>query len=264
MPSAPTQTTGASTANASTPIRFLGVSKSFDSQHVLRGVDLSLRAGACTVIIGESGAGKSVILKHMVGLLRPDSGQVWFKDQRIDDMPDRRLVAVRRQFGFLFQMGALFDSLSVEQNVAFPLREHTRLGRAEIARRVKEKLDLVGLDGTQQKKPAELSGGQKKRVALARAIALDPQIILYDEPTTGLDPIRADIINQLIRKLQAQLGVTSVVVTHDMDSVRTVGDRVIMLYDGRFIFDGTPAALEASDDPRVSNFVRGTAPQGAQ
>lgn len=245
-------------------IAFRRVSKSFGTLQVLRGVDLSLRSGASTVIIGESGAGKSVILKHMVGLLRPDDGEVWFEDQRIDQLSDRELVSVRRRFGFLFQLGALFDSLTVAENVAFPLKEHTRLDKNEIEKRVAQKLELVGLNGTQPKKPAQLSGGQRKRVALARAIALDPQIILYDEPTTGLDPIRADIINQLIRKLQVQLGVTSVVVTHDMESVRKVGDRVIMLYEGKFIFDGTPQQLETADDPRVSNFVRGHAPMDAQ
>lgn len=241
-------------------VTFRKVSKAFGPLKVLRGVDLSLRKGESTVIIGESGAGKSVILKHMVGLLRPDDGEVLIEGQRIDNLPDRELVTVRRKFGFLFQMGALFDSLTVAQNVGFPLREHSRLSDKEIDERVKDKLELVGLDGIQSKKPGQLSGGQKKRVALARAIALDPSVILYDEPTTGLDPIRADTINQLIRKLQRKLGVTSVVVTHDMESVRKAGDRVIMLHKGEFIYDGPPDAMESCDDERVSDFVRGHAP----
>ncbi len=235
------------------------VSKSFGDLHVLRNVDLRLEPGKTTVIIGASGAGKSVVLKHIVRLLRPDRGEVHFHGERIDNLPERDLVERRKRFGFLFQMGALFDSLSVGENIAFPLREHTRKPNDEVERIVREKLAMVGLDGIQQQKPIELSGGQKKRVALARAIALDPEIILYDEPTTGLDPIRSDVINELIRKLQRELGVTSIVVTHDMTSVRRVGDRVIMLDRGDFIFDGTPDELDASDDPRIRDFVEGRA-----
>lgn len=224
---------------------------------VLDGINLDLREGQCTVIIGESGSGKSVILKHIVRLLTPDAGEVWFGDERIDTVAERELVNIRRRFGFLFQLSALFDSMSVADNVAFPLREHTRKSRAEIEKVVREKLGMVGLDGIQSKWPAELSGGQKKRVALARAIALDPEIILYDEPTTGLDPPRSDEINELIRKLQRSLKVTSVVVTHDMPSARKVGDRVVMLYRGKFIFDGTPEEIARAVDPRVRCFVEG-------
>ena len=177
-------------------------------------------------------------------MLAPDRGEVYYRGRRIDNLPERELVEIRTRFGFLFQMGALFDSLTVAENVAFPIVEHTRKTPREIERIVADKLAMVGLDGLQSKKPAQLSGGQRKRVALARAIALDPEVILYDEPTTGLDPIRADVINELIRKLQRELGGTSIVVTHDMASVRKVGDRVVMLHKGEFIFDGAPRELE--------------------
>ena len=240
-------------------IEFRGLSKSFGRLQVLRQVDLMLFPGKTTAIIGESGAGKSVILKHIVRLLRPDSGEVYFRGRRIDDLPERELVEIRTRFGFLFQMGALFDSLTVAENVAFPIVEHTRRRPDDIRQTVARKLAMVGLDGEQEKKPAQLSGGQRKRVALARAIALDPEIILYDEPTTGLDPIRADVINELIRKLQQELGGTSIVVTHDLASVRKVAGRVIMLHEGDFIFDGTPQELDVSDDPRVRRFVKGQA-----
>jgi phospholipid/cholesterol/gamma-HCH transport system ATP-binding protein len=225
----------------------------------LQGVGVELRAGETTVIIGESGAGKSVILKHIVGLLRPDRGAVYFHDRRIDTMSERHLAELRTRFGFLFQMGALFDSLSVRDNVAFALEEHGRYSRREVDQLVAAKLRMVGLDGLQEKRPAQLSGGQKKRVALARAIALGPEVVLYDEPTTGLDPVRADVINELIIKLKDELGVTGVVVTHDMASARKVGDRIIMLHEGRFIFDGGPDALVASGDDRVRRFVEGRA-----
>ncbi|MGB2985589.1 MAG: ATP-binding cassette domain-containing protein, partial [Phycisphaerae bacterium] len=174
-----------------------------------------------------------------------------------DNMPERELAAIRPRFGFLFQLSALFDSMTVGQNVAFPIREHTRRSRGEIDEIVKQKLAMVGLDGIQDHWPSELSGGQKKRVALARAIALDPEIILYDEPTTGLDPPRADVINELIIKLQRELGVTSVVVTHDMASAGKVSDRILMLYEGGFIFDGSPEEIIRCEDPRVRCFVEG-------
>ncbi|MBU0717779.1 MAG: ABC transporter ATP-binding protein [Planctomycetes bacterium] len=238
-------------------IRLVGVHKSFDGIAVLKGLDLDLRAGETTVIIGESGSGKSVILKHIVRLLRPDRGEVYYRDRRIDCLSERDLVALRPRFGFLFQLGALFDSMTVEQNVSFPICEHTRQSAEDIREIVRQKLRMVGLDGIQAKWPGELSGGQKKRVALARAIALDPELILYDEPTTGLDPPRADEINELILKLTDELRVTSVVVTHDMASVRKVADRVLMLHDGKFIFDGTPEETMQTDDPRVRCFVEG-------
>ena len=242
-------------------VRLVDVHKTFDDVVVLDGVDLNLRVGEITVIIGESGSGKSVLLKHIVRLLKPDRGEVYYRDQRIDHLPERKLAALRPRFGFLFQLSALFDSMTVEQNIAFPIVEHTKRSRAAIRETVRQRLAMVGLDGLQPKWPAELSGGQKKRVALARAIALDPELILYDEPTTGLDPPRADEINELILKLKRELEVTSVVVTHDMASVRKVADRILMLYEGKFVFDGTPEAIEESNDPRVRCFIEGRCPE---
>jgi len=244
-------------ANGEPIIRLADVHKRFGPQVVLDGIDLALREGETTVIIGESGAGKSVILKHVVRLLKPDRGEVYYRNRRIDTMSERELAGLRPRFGFLFQLGALFDSLSVGENIAFPLREHTRHSRAEIERIVSRKLAMVGLDGIQGQWPNELSGGQRKRVALARAIAVDPELILYDEPTTGLDPPRADEINELILKLKQELKVTSVVVTHDMASARKVADRILMIYQGKFIFDGTPESIMATEDARVRCFVEG-------
>lgn len=243
--------------NGDAVIRLVGVHKQFDDLVVLNGIDLALRPGKTTVIIGESGVGKSVILKHMVRLLRPDRGEVYFRERRIDKLPERELVKLRPRIGFLFQLGALFDSMTVEANIAFPIFQHTRLRRREIERIVSTKLAMVGLDGLQGHWPAELSGGQRKRVALARAIALDPEVVLYDEPTTGLDPPRADVINELILKLERELRVTSVVVTHDMASANKVADRILMLHRGEFIFDGAPKDILGCDDPRVRCFVEG-------
>jgi phospholipid/cholesterol/gamma-HCH transport system ATP-binding protein len=233
--------------------------KRFGRLVVLNDVSLSIEAGQSLVIIGASGSGKSVMLKHIVGLLTPEKGEVWFKQQRIDTLPERQLMQIRRHFGFLFQMGALFDSLTVYDNIAFPLVEHTHKPPDEIRQIVAEKLQMVGLPDVGKKMPAELSGGQRKRVALARAIALDPEVILYDEPTTGLDPIRSDVINELIIKLQKQLKVTSIVVTHDMASAFKVGDRIVMLFEGKLIFDGTPQQVQESQDERVKRFVQGEA-----
>jgi phospholipid/cholesterol/gamma-HCH transport system ATP-binding protein len=238
-------------------VRLVELHKRFGALVVLDGLSVTLHRGETTVIIGESGSGKSVILKHIVRLLKPDRGEVYFHDLRIDNLAERRLTEVRPKFGFLFQMGALFDSMTVADNVGFPVREHTRRNRGEIREIVRQKLAMVGLDGIQGQWPADLSGGQRKRVALARAIALDPEVILYDEPTTGLDPPRADEINELIIKLKRELKVTSVVVTHDMASARKVADRILMLYEGKFIFDGTPQSIEQTNDPRVRCFVEG-------
>ncbi len=235
------------------------VHKRFGRLVVLNGVSLNIEEGQSLVIIGASGTGKSVMLKHIVGLLRPDHGEVWFDGKRIDDLRERDLVEVRMQFGFLFQMGALFDSINVEENVGFPLTEHTQKTAEEISELVGQKLKMVGLNDTRKKMPGELSGGQKKRVALARAIALDPRVILYDEPTTGLDPIRSDVINELILKLQRELKVTSIIVTHDMQSAFKVGDRIVMMHEGKIAFDGTPDEIRASEDPIVSRFVVGEA-----
>jgi phospholipid/cholesterol/gamma-HCH transport system ATP-binding protein len=240
-------------------VKLRNLHKRFGRLVVLNGVSLDIEAGHALVIIGASGSGKSVLLKHIVCLLRPDKGEVWFKDQRIDELPERQIMPIRRHFGFLFQMGALFDSANVYDNIAFPLIEHTQKSPEEIREIVKEKLALVGLPDIGKKMPGELSGGQRKRVALARAIALDPEVILYDEPTTGLDPIRADVINELIIKLQKQLRVTSVIVTHDMASAFKVADRIVMLHEGKLIFDGTPEQVQSTDNDIVKRFVQGEA-----
>ena len=240
----------------------IGVHKAFGSLVVLAGIDLEISRGKTTVVIGPSGCGKSVLLKHVVGLLKPDSGEVWFRHHCISSLPESALVRVRRRMGFLFQGGALFDSMTVQENVCFPLAEHhvgTDESRIDRSRQV---LDLVGLNGLQGRYPEELSGGQKKRVALARAIALEPELILYDEPTTGLDPVRADLINELILKLQSALGTTAIVVTHDMASARKVGDRIVMLHEGKLIVDASPEELENVDDDVVQRFVQGRASPG--
>lgn len=233
--------------------------KRFGGKEVLRQIDLDVERGTTIVILGESGCGKSVLLKCITGLLEPDCGKVLYRGRDIAALSERERTEVRRHMGMLFQGSALFDSLTVAENVAFPIREHRRLPPGEVERIVAEKLELVGLPGTQAMMPAELSGGMKKRVALARAIAMDPEIVLYDEPTTGLDPIMADQINDLIVKTQRTLNVTSFVVTHDMDSATKVADRIVMLYQGRFVFDGTPEEILASRDGVVRSFVRGDA-----
>lgn len=240
-------------------IELRNVSKRFDPLVVLNQLSLEIEEGESLVIIGASGSGKSVMLKLIVGLLEPDEGEIIFDGHRIHGLSERQLVPIRIQFGFLFQMGALFDSMTVEENIAFPLIEHTSKSASEIDRLVDEKLALVALQNVRRQMPAQLSGGQRKRVALARAIALDPRVILYDEPTTGLDPIRADVINELILKLQRELKVTSVVVTHDMHSAFKVADRIVMLYEGKIIFSGTPAQIHHSDNPVVRRFVLGEA-----
>jgi phospholipid/cholesterol/gamma-HCH transport system ATP-binding protein len=240
-------------------IRLENVHKRFGQLMVFDGLNLAVRAHECLVVIGPSGTGKSVLLKHIVGLLRPDSGAVYFRDQRVDQLSERQLEPIRKHFGFLFQMGALFDSMSVGDNIAFPLREQCKQSRQDIQDVVRQKLAMVGLEETINKMPADLSGGQKKRVALARAIALDPDVVLYDEPTTGLDPIRADVINELILKLNDELKVTSIVVTHDMASAFKVADRLVMLLDGHCIAEGTVEQIKTSQDERVRRFIQGRA-----
>jgi phospholipid/cholesterol/gamma-HCH transport system ATP-binding protein len=235
------------------------VSKAFGPLVVLNELDLSIQAGQSLVVIGASGTGKSVLLKHIVGLLKPDGGEIWFDGNRVDLMPERDLMDLRQRFGFLFQMGALFDSLNVCDNIAFPLVEHTKKSPGDIKEIVAQKLEMVGLPHFEKKMPAQLSGGQRKRVALARAIALDPQVILYDEPTTGLDPVRADVINQLIIKLKNELKVTSITVTHDMASAFKIADRIVMLHEGKIIFDGTPEEIQKTDNALVHQFVVGEA-----
>ena len=240
-------------------IEFRSVSKRFGSVVVLDNLDLALAGGQTTVVIGESGTGKSVLLKHIVGLLRPDSGKIFFHGKRIDDQSEAGLVEVRKRFGVLFQQGALFDSMTIEKNVAFPIIQHSEKPPADLDETVKQKLTMVGLEGLHDRYPGEISGGQKKRVALARAIALNPEIVLYDEPTTGLDPVRADVINELILKLKRELDVTGVVVTHDMTSAYKVADRIVMLHHGKIIADEKPAWYHKSKDPRVRRFVDGHA-----
>jgi phospholipid/cholesterol/gamma-HCH transport system ATP-binding protein len=250
---------GAGCPVADAQICLVDLHKSFGSLVVFNGLNLTIREHECLVVLGPSGTGKSVLLKHIVGLLRPDSGEVWFHDQRVDLLDERGLEPIRRQFGVLFQGGALFDSMTVYENIAFPLREHGDFQEPEIRDRVAQKLAMVGLDGTQEKMPAELSGGMRKRVALARAIALNPEVVLYDEPTTGLDPIRSDIINELILKLNDEMRVTSVVVTHDMASAFKVADRLVMLSEGRVIAEGNAESFRQSTNEEVRRFVEGRA-----
>jgi phospholipid/cholesterol/gamma-HCH transport system ATP-binding protein len=233
--------------------------KSFGPQRVLDGVDLRVEKGESVVIIGRSGGGKSILLKHLIGLLRPDEGDVIIDGESIAPMNERQLLKVRRKFGMLFQGAALFDSLTVAENVAFVLRREGKLTEPEITKKVDQALDMVDLGGTQDKKPAELSGGMRKRVGLARAIVYEPEIVLFDEPTTGLDPIVADSIDQLIVRVREQLEVTAVAVTHDMRSARRIGQRILMLYHGRIHFTGTPDEVFQSKDPLVYRFVNGIA-----
>lgn len=231
--------------------------RSFGTHQVLGGVNLRIEPGESFVIIGRSGGGKSVILKHLIGLLKPDSGSVFIDGQEICAMNERELLKVRRRFGMLFQSAALFDSMNVEENVGFVLSRERGHTAGEVSRKVAEALEMVELSGTQHKKPSELSGDMRKRVGLARAIVYQPEIILYDEPTTGLDPIVADSIDRLIVRVREQLKVTSIVVTHDMRSVRMVGQRVAMLHQGTIYTTGTAAELFASTDPVVHRFVNG-------
>jgi len=240
-------------------IRLEEVTKTFNGQKVLDKVSLEVEPGLATVIIGPSGCGKTVLLKHMIGLFRPDSGRIFYRDQEISAMSERKLIRARRKMGFLFQGGALFDSMTVRQNVIFPMEEHGVGTLLERKQRCRQVLSLVGLGDYEDRLPEELSGGQKKRVALARAIVLDPEVIFYDEPTTGLDPVRADLINELILKLQAMLGTTAIVVTHDMISARKIGARLLMLHEGRFVADTTPQLLDGIDNDIVQRFVEGRA-----
>jgi phospholipid/cholesterol/gamma-HCH transport system ATP-binding protein len=236
------------------------LTKKFGNNVVLDGLSLAVEKGKTTVVIGPSGCGKTVLLKHIIVLQRPTSGEVYFKGQRIDNMDGDKLNKVRAHFGYLFQGGALFDSLNVAENIMFPVRQHYDITQwTEVEELVKNKLMMVGLNGFQDFYPASLSGGQKKRVALARAIALDPEVILYDEPTTGLDPIRADTINELILKMKEELGVTSVVVTHDMKSAYKVADRIVMLHNGNIIADGDADYIRNHSDLVVQQFIKGEA-----
>ena len=236
-----------------------GLWKSFREKRVLAGLDLAVRSGETLVILGSSGSGKSVLLKHMNGLLRPDRGEVRVEGHDIARMPEGELPPIRRKIGMLFQMAALFDSMSVLDNVAYPMRHWRTAPEPDIRTRVRELLEVVGLGGTEALSPAELSGGMRKRAGLARALALQPQIMLYDEPTTGLDPVVAQKINLLIRDLQRRFGLTGVVVTHDLHSAFYVADRVAFLHEGRIHFAGTPDELRHAPDPLVREFLEAAA-----
>ena len=240
-------------------IEIRNLHKSFNSNKVLQGVNLDIETGETLVIIGRSGCGKSVLIKHIVGLLFPDEGYVKVEGKRVDELNMQQLYELRRKFGFLFQGSALFDSMTVEENVSLPLVESGRkYSQAELDKRVDEKLDLVGMKDVQKLKPAELSGGMKKRVGLARALITNPDYIFYDEPTTGLDPIMSDSIDDLIKELTDKLNVTSVVVTHDMYSVKKVAHDVAMMHDGKIYFKGSPNQLLSSNDPIIKEFIQRT------
>ncbi|MFQ5700606.1 MAG: ABC transporter ATP-binding protein [Acidobacteriota bacterium] len=230
--------------------------KSFGTREVLKGITLEIARGETVVVLGGSGVGKSVLLRHAIGLIRPDEGEVWIDGTEISRFSERQLMPIRKKVGMLFQNGALFDSMDVFDNVAFALREHTSMNEDQIAERVREVLALVELRGIEDRAPAVLSGGMRKRVALARAIALSPQAILYDEPTTGLDPLTANAINKLIRNLQSALNVTSVVVTHDIQSAFAVGDRIAFLCDGKLCFVGTVEEARTTTDTRLMEFLQ--------
>ena len=240
-------------------IEINNLTKYFDKKKVLDNLSLKIAKGETFVIIGRSGCGKSVLLKHMIGVLKAEAGEIIIDGKNIGKLSERDLNKLRLRFGMLFQGSALFDSLSVGENVAFGLLEHKRLPEEKLQVLIKEKLSLVGLEGIEDLMPSELSGGMKKRVALARAIAMSPEIILYDEPTTGIDPIMADTINNLILDLHSRLSVTAVAVTHDMQSAYKIADRIGMLYQGKIIEIGTPEEIKSSTNPIVQQFITGSA-----
>jgi len=243
-------------------IEIINVLKNFNSHQVLRGVNLTIRNGETMVIIGRSGCGKTVLLRHMIGLVQPDSGQVIVDGQDVATLTGKELEALHLKFGMLFQGAALFDSMTVGENVAFSLREHTQMKEEEVDARVRECLGLVGLKGIEHLKPAELSGGMRKRVGLARALAIGPKIILYDEPTTGVDPVMADAINKLIKELHDRLKVTGVAVTHDMVSAYKIADRIAMLHEGKILQVGTPDEIRNTSNPIVRQFILGLSEEG--
>ena len=239
-------------------IEFRQVYKSFNHIPILAGLDFAIQPGETVTIIGGSGIGKSVTLKLIVGLLKPEAGQILIEGEDIVPLTEDQLIRIRKKIGMVFQSSALFDSLSVAENIAYPLREHTAMSEREIRERIRETLHLVGLEGDEDKEPADLSGGMRKRVALARAIALTPRIILYDEPTTGLDPTNTEKINELIVDMDRKLAVTSVVVTHDMRSAFKISDRIGLLDKGKIVVVGTPEEIQRADLPLVRQFVNGT------
>ena len=231
--------------------------KSFGGTEVLKGINLVVETGQTCVILGGSGSGKTVLMKHMIGLLKPDAGQVLVEGQDIVPFEAEQLAEVRQKFGMVFQGAALFDSMTVYENVSFPLREHTQMPEAQMREVVRQKLDIVGLRDIEERFPADLSGGMRKRVGLARAIVRDPKIVLYDEPTTGLDPITTDYVDEMILDAKQKLGVTSVVISHDVASAFKVADRIAFLHEGRIYFHGLPADLRASQDEAIVNFIEG-------
>ena len=231
--------------------------KKIGAQEILRGVDLEVKEGQTAVIVGRSGGGKSVLLKHIIGLMKPTSGDVLVDNESIIKLTERQLSAIRRKVAILFQSAALFDSMNVEDNLAFPLREAGERDPAVLRQKITEALEVMNLQGQEKKMPESLSGGMKKRVGLARAIITNPASILYDEPTTGLDPVVADSINHLIRRMQSRFQVTSVVVTHDMKTAFHVGDQIAYLHEGRIYFHGSPADFRASPDPLIQDFILG-------
>ena len=236
-------------------ISLRGVHKAFGPQQILRGVDLDIQKGETLVIIGGSGTGKSVTMKLIIGLYPPDIGTVLFEGRSWKDRSGKESDKDRQRFGYVFQGGALFDSLSIKENVAFPIREHTDFNEAQIDERVKSCLESVGLEGIENKFPSQISGGMQKRVSLARALSMNPEVLLYDEPTTGLDPINSQKINELIVKTKNNRAVTSIVVTHDMQSAFYVADKIVMLFQGLLVFKGTPKDLLACQDRQVRNFI---------
>ncbi|MBN2790861.1 MAG: ABC transporter ATP-binding protein [Candidatus Delongbacteria bacterium] len=231
------------------------LSKSFGSKDVLKDVSFDIYEGEILCVIGRSGIGKSVLIKHLNGLLEPNKGKVIYNGKNISDLKHSDIYSLRKKVAMLFQSGALFDSMNVEENLALPLLEHTSMKKADITREISEKLSLVGMEGIEKLHTSELSGGMKKRVALARAIMQSPEVLLYDEPTTGLDPVISDIINDLILDMNSKYNLTSIVITHDMRSVRKIADRVIMLHEGRIIFDGNIPEIEAADDLVIQQFI---------
>ena len=234
-----------------------GLTKSIGEQEILRGVDLDVARGETLAIIGRSGGGKSVLLKHLIGLMQPDAGEILIEGQSIIGLRERQLAAIRLKIGILFQGAALFDSMTVAENVAFPLKEAGQRDPNVLREKIRDMLDVVELEGQEEKMPVNLSGGMKKRVGLARAIVRRPKCVLYDEPTSGLDPVVSDSINKLIRRLQKRFGVTSIVVTHDMKSAFDVGDHIAYLHEGRVYFYGTPAELQQTTDPILQDFLIG-------
>ncbi len=238
-------------------IRVVNLCKSFGGNQVLRGVDLEVRQGESMVVIGGSGSGKTVLIKCIIGLIQPDEGKIYVDGLEITSLEEKRMNEVRKKFGMLFQWGALFDSMNVWENVGFGLRHKRHLMEEEIKRIASEKLELVGLRNIETLMPSELSGGMKKRVSLARAIAMEPEILLYDEPTTGIDPIMADAINDLIIQMKEKLDVTSITITHDMKSAYKIGDRIAMLFQGKIIEVGSPEEIKDSSNPIVQQFVQG-------